>query len=511
MSTPNCGTHNYGPFDRTTIDKMIQELNAQGYTVTGNNPWNIDTHKYSIKLQATWNPATCMLAVTVTDKSVLVPCSKIWDVIDPLLHHISQLSLDTLTMNLMKATDGKSLCGSRVYGPFSTAKIDAMLQTLRAKGFGVSGDNPWVINTHNHGVILQGSWDPSSGMLTVIVTAKAWYVPCSKIWETVDPLLRHIPQLSVEMHDMTLMSPAEGQSLCGTRVYGPFSQSQIDNAISEMRSHGYKVTGNNPWVVDTKNHGVILQGTWSPVTGMLSVIVIAKDWYVPCSEIWKAIDSILHPLSLLLRDKAGINLLAAAEGNSLCGTHVYGPFSQAQINAMLQTLRDKGFEVRGNNPWVIDTHNHGVILQGSWDPTSGMLSVIVTAKDWYVPCSKIWNAIDPILHHISTLSIEEVGAKDMAESSCGTRVYGPFSKDRIDAMINSLKSQGYGVSGNNPWDIDTHHYGVKLRGAWDPTTGMISVTVTAKAWYVPCSEIWKAIDPSLHYASMLSDEELNVG
>lgn len=64
--------------------------------------------------------------------------------------------------------------------------------------------------------------------------------------------------------------------------------------------------------------------------------------------------------------------------------------------------------VSGNNPWDIDTHKHGVKLQGTWDQQSSTLSVIVTDKDWYVPCSKIWETIDSLINHISGLSAAEL-------------------------------------------------------------------------------------------------------
>lgn len=88
---------------------------------------------------------------------------------------------------------------------------------------------------------------------------------------------------------------------------------------------------------------------------------------------------------------------------NLCGEHHYGNITKAKIDKILDQLKQKGSTISGNNPWVVDVHNNGVILQGAWNEGSFTLSIIVTAKNWYVPCSKIWETIDPLINHISGL------------------------------------------------------------------------------------------------------------
>jgi len=92
MGDGKCGKHEYSNIDQQKIELMIKELNEHKISVTGNNPWVIDPNKYSIKLQATWDKSSSKLYVIVTNKSILVPCSKIWDEIDPLIKHIEGLS-----------------------------------------------------------------------------------------------------------------------------------------------------------------------------------------------------------------------------------------------------------------------------------------------------------------------------------------------------------------------------------------------------------------------------------
>lgn len=92
MSTGKCGEHHYANITKVKIDAILDALRKNGSTVTGNNPWNVDTHNNGVKLQGTWNEASLTLSVIVTDKNFYVPCSKIWDTIDPLINHISSLT-----------------------------------------------------------------------------------------------------------------------------------------------------------------------------------------------------------------------------------------------------------------------------------------------------------------------------------------------------------------------------------------------------------------------------------
>jgi hypothetical protein len=94
---------------------------------------------------------------------------------------------------------------------------------------------------------------------------------------------------------------------------------------------------------------------------------------------------------------------------SLCGEHHYGNITKAKIDRILDELRKKGATITGNNPWDVDVHNNGVKLQGTWNESNSTLSIIVTGKNFYVPCSKIWETIDPLINHISGLHDSELG------------------------------------------------------------------------------------------------------
>lgn len=94
--------------------------------------------------------------------------------------------------------------------------------------------------------------------------------------------------------------------------------------------------------------------------------------------------------------------------SSLCGEHHYGNITKTKIDQILEQLKKNGATISGNNPWNVDVHNHGVKLQGIWNESNSSLSIIVTSKSWYVPCSKIWDTIDPLINHISGLKDTDV-------------------------------------------------------------------------------------------------------
>lgn len=190
-----------------------------------------------------------------------------------------------------------------------------------------------------------------------------------------------------------------------------------------------------------------------------------------------------------------------------CGAHHYANITKEKIDKMLAVLREQGYKVTGDNPWTIDTNNHGVVLKGTWNESNSTLTVIVTDKNWYVPCSKIWEAIDPLINGLSLMSMEE-NLMASNDGKCGVRRYANITKPKIDKMLAELKKQGYDVQGNNPWTIDTKSHGVVLRGTWHEATNTLSIIVTEKGWIVPCNRIWATIDPLINGLSSMSVEDM---
>jgi hypothetical protein len=80
----------------------------------------------------------------------------------------------------------------------------------------------------------------------------------------------------------------------GMRTFNNINKSRVDAILKALRDHGALVAGNNPWHVDTQNHGVLLRGTWNHETSELSITVIDADWYVPQAKIWENIESLMR-------------------------------------------------------------------------------------------------------------------------------------------------------------------------------------------------------------------------
>ncbi|HEX7842304.1 MAG TPA: hypothetical protein VF469_32755 [Kofleriaceae bacterium] len=91
-----------------------------------------------------------------------------------------------------------------------------------------------------------------------------------------------------------------------------------------------------------------------------------------------------------------------------CGVRNYPNITQDKINLMIAEMRRQGMTVTGANPWDVDVRQHGVKLRGTWSSGAQTLSVIVTDKNWYVPCAKIWETIDGLMPHIQDLADHEV-------------------------------------------------------------------------------------------------------
>lgn len=79
----------------------------------------------------------------------------------------------------------------------------------------------------------------------------------------------------------------------GTHNYGNISRTRVEAILDALIAHGSLVTGKNPWIIDTKKHGVLLKGEWSEATLTLSITVMDADWYVTRNAVWEYIDSLM--------------------------------------------------------------------------------------------------------------------------------------------------------------------------------------------------------------------------
>lgn len=81
-----------------------------------------------------------------------------------------------------------------------------------------------------------------------------------------------------------------------TRNYPNVVRLRLDAMLEELKKNGAKITGNNPWDIDTRQSGVKLRGAWSEATETLSVTLIDRDWYVPSATIWDTIESLMRKI-----------------------------------------------------------------------------------------------------------------------------------------------------------------------------------------------------------------------
>ena len=86
--------------------------------------------------------------------------------------------------------------------------------------------------------------------------------------------------------------------------------------------------------------------------------------------------------------------------------------------------------------------------------------------------------------------------------------YENITRQKVDVMLRALQDNGAAISGDNPWEVDTHQSGVKLRGRLNEGASNLEVTVVDRDWYVPCSMVWRKIDELVHCARAMADVEI---
>jgi hypothetical protein len=61
---------------------------------------------------------------------------------------------------------------------------------------------------------------------------------------------------------------------CGTREYRNICKTWIDKLLTEAVSQGAVITGFNPWVIEARLHGIVLQGRWDETMMTLAISVV---------------------------------------------------------------------------------------------------------------------------------------------------------------------------------------------------------------------------------------------
>lgn len=88
LGVGECGVRSYARVTARVKDQLLTKLHGEGMTVTGDNPWNIDTNQAEVKLRAVWDPKAQVLKLVVASSAAWAPCSVIWDRIEPKLREV---------------------------------------------------------------------------------------------------------------------------------------------------------------------------------------------------------------------------------------------------------------------------------------------------------------------------------------------------------------------------------------------------------------------------------------
>jgi hypothetical protein len=81
---------------------------------------------------------------------------------------------------------------SRTYRGINSSHADIMLRELYKEGMKIAGNNPWRVDTMQFGVKLDVTWSENSGDMSITIASREWFVPASRIWETIETSMRRI-------------------------------------------------------------------------------------------------------------------------------------------------------------------------------------------------------------------------------------------------------------------------------------------------------------------------------
>lgn len=81
----------------------------------------------------------------------------------------------------------------------------------------------------------------------------------------------------------------------------------------------------------------------------------------------------------------------------------------------------------------------------------------------------------------------------------GVRSYRGVTHGVMQAILNRLADKGMRITtiGPDRWDVDTTEHGVRLRGAWNRQTQVLTIAITDMGFGVGYDDVWSEIDPQL--------------
>lgn len=74
----------YGPYMPATVAQLLSQLPGTGMTISGGNPYSIDTHSHGVTLSASYG-GSGYVTVSITGKNFYVSRSQVWAKLDGLM------------------------------------------------------------------------------------------------------------------------------------------------------------------------------------------------------------------------------------------------------------------------------------------------------------------------------------------------------------------------------------------------------------------------------------------
>jgi len=210
----------------------------------------------------------------------------------------------------------------------------------------------------------------------------------------------------------------------GVRHYPPISVGAFQDMLDELRGANWNVenTGTRSARV-TSTSGATKFKLVTDEDGTRAQLLAGDD----TPGTWKPLETVLsHYASVsgaeTTRWDTLANELAALDSASVVGSYVDtangdgGPMvagepktktfslTPDEVQKLLDGARSKGFDVTktGDNSYSIDTHTAGVKLSASYDAGSQTATITITNADFYVPNSKVWDKLQPLMpHHVA--------------------------------------------------------------------------------------------------------------
>lgn len=195
LGSGDCGSRTYQNVGANTIDAIIAGLTRGGATITGNNPWTVDTHKSDVVLRGTWDAAAKTLQVAVTDSAWYAPCGNVWGELEMQIMPIIAANQAPVTVPAVIPRDqlicfGNVTCSDGPYigaNPTITAVLVALQNELvrvtKSLGLAIAGNTAeWALRTGTIGTETRDAVNQVLAQTTNTVPAPQWQTTIATPW-----------------------------------------------------------------------------------------------------------------------------------------------------------------------------------------------------------------------------------------------------------------------------------------------------------------------------------------